>query len=245
MDFIDISKWNGEFNFDAARSHGGIDGVFIKASGCGVGGNYTDYKFEDNSKNCNMTYKGAYHYFDYVGRKSGKDQCKFFLDTVGSWGNMRGVLDLEDNSGGNWPKLSSMYGFALKEALQFVMQYLNETEVLPIMYLNTGLTVLRDSMLKWTFRNFAECPLWVANYNKISVPPTGAWKDYALWQYTSKGPGILYGNSVGNNYIDLNVVKNLDALLIKPPVTNEDDTTSLTLEKLDRRIKIIETKLNL
>jgi len=243
MEFIDISKWNGEFNFDASRKQG-VDGVFIKASGCGVNGNYADYKFEQNSKNCNMTYKGAYHYFDYTG-KSGADQCKFFLDTVGSWGNMRGVLDLEDNSGGGWPKLSSMYGVATKEALQFVMQYLRETEVIPVMYLNTGLTILRDSMLRWTFRNFTECPLWVANYNKIASPPTGAWKDYAAWQYTSKGPGILYGNSVGNNYIDLNVIKNLDALLIKPPVIGEDNNASVTLESLDKRLKIVESKLNL
>jgi hypothetical protein len=44
-----------------------------------------------------------------------------------------------------------------------------------------------------------------------------------MWQYTSNGDGYLYGNGgVGNVYIDLNNVKNINKLL-KPGITPEDE----------------------
>lgn len=217
--FTDVSKWNGIIDWPKQIKNG-IEGTWLKASGCGVGGNYVDYRFKENSYSCPLKYRGAYHYFDYEGRKSGKDQAKFFLDTCGDFGNMRGVLDLEDNSGGGWTKLSTIMGKALKEALAWVTEYYIETNHYPILYLNTGLTTqkqLTSTGYKYAFRNFVECPLWVANYNNINIPPTGAWDDYAAWQYTSAGDGLAYGNSPGNNAIDLNRIKNI-SLLLKPGI---------------------------
>jgi len=226
MEFIDISYWNGKFDWNKAKSQS-VDGVYIKASQA----LFSDKRWVENRDTCTLTYKGAYHYFDYRG-SSGADQCKFFLDTVGSWNNLKGALDLEDNSGNGWPKLSSMYGVALREALQFVLQYQKETGLFPVMYLNSGLTKVKDSLMRYTFRNFIQCPLWIANYNNIQVPPTGAWSDYALWQYTSTAPGILHGNSIGNAYIDKNIVNNLSALLVKQLEANEDISDSEKLSKL-------------
>jgi GH25 family lysozyme M1 (1,4-beta-N-acetylmuramidase) len=223
MEFIDCSKWNGPFDWQKSVNKG-VEGAWLKASGCGIGGNYVDYRFKENSQSCPLPYKGSYHYFDYEGRKSGADQCKFFLDTVGNFGNLRGVLDLEDNSGHGWVKLSSVMGNAMKEALSWVNQYFLECGHWPILYLNTGLTILQQWTVtgyKYTFRNFTECPLWVANYNDIQVPPTGAWETYAAWQWTSGGDGLAYGNSPGNVSIDLNRINNLNALL-KPGITIED-----------------------
>jgi len=212
---IDISAWNGNFNFDKAKA-AGVIGVYMRSNfGLSV-----DSKYGTNRQNCTLDYSGAYHYFDYRG--NGADQCKKFLDTVGSWGNMRGVLDLEDNSANGWPRLDSMYGQALKEALSWVNTYKLETGHNPVMYLNSGLCRQKDYLNRYIFRNFLECPLWVAHYTNYPSPITGAWAEAALWQYSSTGDGILYGNSTGNKYIDLNRVFNLQALL-KPGITPEDE----------------------
>lgn len=219
-EFIDISKWNGIFNWQKSVNQG-VKGAWLKASGCGVGGNYEDYRFKENSQSCPLYYRGSYHYFDYMGRKSGADQCKFFLDTTGNFGNLRGVLDLEDNFGGGWAKLSSMLGTALKSALEWVNQYRKECNHDPIMYLNTGLTILQQltaTGYKYAFRNFTGFPLWVARYDPVENPlvignKKAAWTDWAAWQWTSGGDGLAYGNSPGNAAIDRNRIKNLNVLL--------------------------------
>lgn len=225
---IDISKWNGVFDWSKAVAQS-VEGAYIKATGSGNYGNYVDFKFKLNSSSCPLKYTGSYHYFDYQGR-SGADQCKYFLDTVGNFGNMRGVLDIEDNSANGWKPIDSVISVAMREALAWVYQYKLETGHYPVLYLNTGLTVKTQWTItgyKYIFRNFLDCPLWVARYDDVANPlvlgngQKSAWSDYAMWQYSSKGNGALYGNAINNDFIDLNVVKNLQALL-KPGITPED-----------------------
>ena len=231
MIFIDISKWNGVFDWSKAQAQG-VDGVYIKATGSGNYGNYEDYKFPENSESCPLKYTGSYHYFDYQGR-SGADQCKYFLDKVGDFGNMRGVLDIEDNSTNGWKNIYSILGTAMREGLAWVNQYRLECGHDPVMYLNLGLAKQKDLWGKYIFRNFLDCPLWIARYSDVADPlvysstERAAWSDYALWQYSSKGNGRLYGNSIGNDFIDLNKVKNLQALL-KPGITPEDEIIDTT-----------------
>ena len=230
---IDISKWNSVFDWSKVQKQG-VELAYLKASGAGNGGNYIDFRFKENGTSCPLPYKGAYHYFDYRGH--GADQCKYFLDTVGDFGNLRGALDFEDNSGGGWPKLSSMVGTSLKEALAWVTQYKLECGHYPVLYMSTDPTTWKQwtsTGYKYTFRNFTDCPLWVANYNKITTPPTGAWSTYTMWQYTSNGDGYLFGNGgTGNPYIDLNIVKDVNALL-KPGVTIEDPVVIPVIQPTD------------
>jgi len=231
--FIDISKWNGVFDWSKAVAQG-VDGAYLKATGSGNYGNYVDYKFKENSASCPLKYKGSYHYFDYQGR-SGADQCKYFLDTVGDFGNLRGVLDIEDNSTNGWKHIDSVISIAMREALAWVGQYKLETGHYPVLYLNLGLAKQQQFTItgyKYIFRNMLDCPLWIARYADVPNPliysstERAAWSDYALWQYTSKGNGALYGNARNNDFIDLNHVKNLNALL-KPGITPEDEITDI------------------
>ena len=231
MIFTDVSKWNGIIDWSKQVAQG-VEGTYIKASGCGDYGNYSDYKFKENSASCPHKYVGAYHFFDY--RKPGADQCKFFLDTVDSRGNLRGMLDIEDNSGSGWARLDGMYGTAMKYAMEFVNQYVLETGTNPGLYLNTGLTRQKDWIGQYIFRNFTHLPLWVANYNPITVPPTGAWSKYSLWQYTSEADGILYGNAIGNKYIDLNRVNDLYSLITKQVPEPIDMTNVLNIPSLSQ-----------
>ncbi|MFA5208307.1 MAG: glycoside hydrolase family 25 protein [Candidatus Paceibacterota bacterium] len=234
MIFTDCSKWNERIDWQKAINQG-VEGTYLKVGGGSPTGSYLDTKFIENSQSCPLSYRGGYWFFNYTGQ-SGRDQCKYFLDKLSGFGNLRGVLDLEDSSGSGWAKLSSMYGTALKEALAFKNEYLLETGHELVMYLNTGLTQLKQATVtgyKYTFRNFTSCPLWVANYNDIPVPPTGAWSTYAMWQYTSKAPGYIYGNGIGAPVIDLNIVKDLTALL-KPGQGGDDQPTLTDSEKLEK-----------
>jgi len=221
MIFIDVSKWNGIFDWSKAQAQG-VEGVYIKATGSGNYGNYEDYKFPLNADTCTLKYKGSYHYFDYQGR-SGADQCKYFLDKVGDFGNMRGVLDIEDNFTNGWTNIYGILGTAMREGLAWVNQYRLECGHDPVMYLNLGLAKQKDWLGKYIFRNFLDCPLWIARYGDVPDPliysskERAAWPDYAMWQYTSKGDGYLYGNETGSPYIDLNRVLSLQSLL-KPGV---------------------------
>jgi len=231
MIFIDVSKWNGIFDWSKAQAQG-VEGAYLKATGSGNYGNYEDFKFPANSASCNLKYKGSYHYFDYQGR-SGADQCKYFLDRVGDFGNMRGVLDIEDNFTNGWTNIYSILGTAMREGLAWVNQYRLECGHDPVMYLNLGLAKQKDWLGKYIFRNFLDCPLWIARYGDVPDPliysskERAAWSDYAMWQYTSKGNGALYGNAINNDFIDLNKVKNLNALL-KPGITAEDEIIDMT-----------------
>jgi len=230
--FTDNSNHNGKKNWQKEIDQG-VTGTILRATWYDgiVDLRYAEYKSE-----CPHKYIGSYGYFAYW-LNNGADQCKKFLDTVGDFGNIRGVLDLEDNSANGYPKLASMYGAAMSRAMAWVDQYILETGHNPLLYLNTGLATAQQwSILhgsQYIFRNFVnKAGLWCANYNqniylngawvKMEKPPTGAWKDCLMWQYTSNGDGLAYGNSAGNTRIDLNRVFNLNALL-KPGITPEDE----------------------
>ncbi len=224
---IDISKWNSYFDWQKSVNQG-VELAYIKAAGCGDWGNYEDFRFKDNSSSCILPYKGSYFFFDY--RKHGTDQCKYYLDKNGGFGNLRGMLDIEDNSVYGWAKLDSMVSVALRNAMEFVTEYEKQCGHLPGIYMSTDPSTWQQWTVngyKYTFRNFTGCPLWVARYDETANPLVigkrkSAWTDYAMWQYSSKGDGAAYGNTgAGNIYIDLNKIKNLNALL-KPGITIED-----------------------
>jgi len=219
--FTDNSNWNGDKNWQKELD-AGAQGTILRASH----GLNKDLRYDKYKSTCSHKNIGSYNYFDYRG--DGADQCKKFLDITGNYGNIRGVVDLEDNYANGWPKLDGMIGTALSRLMAWVDQYILETGHNPIAYLNTGLTIKKDRLGKYIFRNFvSKCGLWVANYNqsiyingswiKMETPPTGAWSECAMWQYTSKGDGYLYGNETGSPYIDLNRVLNLQ-LLLKPGI---------------------------
>ena len=229
--FTDNSAHNGIKNWQKEIDQG-VTGTILRATWYD---RVVDWRFEEYKASCPHKNKGAYDYFAYW-LNNGADQCKKFLDTVGDFGNIRGVLDLEDNSANGYPKLASMYGTALSRVMAWVDQYILETGHNPLLYLNSGLATQKQltvSGYQYIFRNFVnKAGLWCANYNqnvyvngawvKMEKPPTGAWSECLMWQYTSKGDGIAHGNGAGSDYIDLNRVFNLQALL-KPGITAEDE----------------------
>lgn len=190
-DFIDISFWNGLFDWSKAVAQGVI-GAYIKASE----GLYIDKLFRTNSANCPLEYKGAYHFLCYEEGQSGAKQAEFFLDTMDDWDyNLPGALDIEKSAAYtatfDIPKVLDL-------GMDFVRRYRELAGHYPVIYASSYLT-----QYMW---QFTSCPLWIANYTTGAAPLVYSWGSYALWQYSSTGDGQLYGNSQGNKNIDLNRV---------------------------------------
>jgi len=194
---IDISKWQGTMRWDVAVSKG-VEFAYIKASQ----GVSVDPEWSVNSYNCNLKYKGAYHFLDYssfhytIGQEElwGKAQADFFLETVGAWGNLTGMLDIENNTA--WERLDQNYPRAVKIALAFKREYEAKTGHKLGVYMNLSTT--RAGI----WGAFTDGPLWMAQYNKTMSTP-GCWSKWHIWQYTDKGDGASYGAE--STYIDLNV----------------------------------------
>ena len=214
---IDCSFWNGSFNWTKAVNQG-IEFAFIKASQ----GVYVDSKFKENSKTCPLKYKAGYHFLDYTLKNYvkgneiawGQQQARYFVSTVGDWNTIPDALDMETN--GSWEKIDQYTkDRVLKIALAFVGEYYKLRGYYPFIYTNKYIS-------EWC-KNFTLCPLWIANYNSIEMPPTGAWSTYDIWQYTSTGDGQLYGNAYGNKYIDLNkTIRPISSYSVKEVITEDE-----------------------
>ena len=92
---IDVSYWQGDIDWDAARA-AGVHFAFIKAT---EGGDHLDPKFLDNwyaAKNAGVA-RGAYH-FIYWCRPAHEQALWFMLNVPADPDALPPVLDLEWNS---------------------------------------------------------------------------------------------------------------------------------------------------
>ena len=198
----DYSHWNGVIDWSKAVS-AGVIGAYLKAS---QGTTLIDSQFKRSAAACPLKYKGAYHFFDYwtghysVGDENGFGirQANYFLNVIGDWKyTLPGALDIENNSGSGWEDLNKNIPRALKIVKGFVDRYKAVTGHYPVIYTSSYFTrYLTD---------FTDCPLWVAHYG-VDKPVYYNWNEHALWQYSSEGDGVKYGNEAGNKYVDLNSI---------------------------------------
>jgi GH25 family lysozyme M1 (1,4-beta-N-acetylmuramidase) len=189
MTFIDISRYNGVFDWNRALA-AGVTGTYIKSSE----GLYTDSLFRINSASCPVKWRGAYHFLAYGTGASGARQAEYAVNLIKDWRyNLPVALDIEPGNGYDRP-------FVLEDvlniAMDFVRRYRELTGHYPTIYASSSRTQYMGA--------FTMCPLWVAHYTSAAAPRVYGWSDYALWQYSSEGSGAVYGNAAGNAYIDLN-----------------------------------------
>lgn len=195
---IDISKWNGNWNAEKAKQAGAAF-VFIKASQA----TFTDSRFRENWRKAKEAglLRGAYHYLDYS--KPGEEQANYFANLLREDpGELPPVVDYEEKRNDNNPAI----------ALQFLKAFLNtlksRTEIFedapykaPMIYTSPAFWALygdkTDREYWWQF------PLWLAHWTTSSTPQVPApWSMWTFWQFTSKGPGDVFG--VESLAIDLN-----------------------------------------
>lgn len=80
---IDVSHWQGDFDFARAKSKEGVEFAILKAGG-GDAGLYKDSKFEANYKKCEACglSKGAYFYGNAKSTADAKKEAEYFISIL-------------------------------------------------------------------------------------------------------------------------------------------------------------------
>lgn len=80
---IDVSHWQGDFNFARAKSNEGVEFAILKAGG-GDAGLYKDSKFEANYEKCEDCGlpKGAYFYGNAKSVAEAKKEAEYFISIL-------------------------------------------------------------------------------------------------------------------------------------------------------------------
>ncbi len=80
---IDVSHWQGDFDFARAKSKEGVEYAILKAGG-GDAGLYKDSKFEANYKKCEDCGlpKGAYFYGNAKSTAEAKKEAEYFISIL-------------------------------------------------------------------------------------------------------------------------------------------------------------------
>lgn len=179
---IDVSVYQGDIDFEQVKNSG-IEVVYIRA---GYGFSVTDPKFEENYTNATKTGLkcGAYYFVTARNTEQAYLQATRFAELIsGKTFAARPAMDFEE------------FGSLGKNGINLVglafMQKLRElTGIVPILY-----TDAYNASETWDW-NFAQFPLWVADYGAEEPYVTSnIWQRYAGFQYSDRGeiPGI-YGN---------------------------------------------------
>lgn len=179
---IDVSVYQGDIDFEQVKNSG-IEVVYIRA---GYGFSVTDPKFEENYTNATKAGLkcGAYYFVTARNIEQAYLQATRFAELIsGKTFAARPAMDFEE------------FGSLGKNGINLVglafMQKLRElTGIVPILY-----TDAYNASETWDW-NFAQFPLWVADYDAEEPYVTrNIWQSYAGFQYSDRGeiPGI-YGN---------------------------------------------------
>ncbi len=187
---IDVSYAQGKIDWQKVRAMED-DGVkihfsFIKAT---EGLTLVDPYFQRNWREAAKVgiVCGAYHYFH--PRASGKQQARFFLQTVSfENGDMPMVADVETLDGHSPEKMR-------RELEAFLDHIEKKTKKRPIIY--TGLSFYRDYLQG----HFDTYKLWIAHYYKHELN-AGKNTNWVFWQHSDKAKvnGI-------NHSVDFNVFR--------------------------------------
>jgi len=118
---------------------------------------------------------GAYH----LGLKGNTiAQADLFLSLVKNEPETLMILDLEDTGAGNF--------MTVDEAVVFMNYIYEKTGSIPTVYANHQTTIQLNSKVKNNPR-FQQSKLWYARFKStVTDFPTGIWKGYFLWQFSSE-----------------------------------------------------------
>lgn len=213
MKIVDISKWQGNIDFNKMKKQG-INGVMCR---CAYNGS-KDTKFDEYEKlaSDNGIPVGAYafsvwHYNSVNGGSAETAKAKAIADVdkvidILKGKNITGYvaldLELENN------QTTSLTKAEMTDIANIYMDKLKEAGYTPMLY--CSISWLFDRMLPSDIKY----PFWIAYYNDAGFKgtdfPTGRYGELmrqikdriVMWQYSSKGDGKTFGAS--SQYIDLN-----------------------------------------
>ena len=118
---------------------------------------------------------GAYH----LGRPGNTiAQANLFLSLLNDEPNTLMILDLEDTGSGSF--------MSIDEAVVFMNYVYEKTGRIPTVYANHSTTILLNTKVK-SNPLFQQSKLWYARFKaNVTDFPSGIWKNYFLWQFSSE-----------------------------------------------------------
>lgn len=171
---MDVSVFQGEINFAAARQDG-IESVYIRAS-YGLRG--VDERFAQNCANAQAAGLpfGLYHYLEATDPQGARQEAEHFVSLIRPVSYAcRPVLDFE-----NYRNMNA--GQSTATALAFLERVEELTGQTPMIYADGyAITAKLEAPV-------AEYPLWVAQWGVSSPDLSGSsWDAWTGWQYTDVG----------------------------------------------------------
>lgn len=178
---VDVSYWQDTIDWDAVAASG-IQFAFIRVSD---GTGFLDPEFETNwaaAREVGIV-RGAYQFF-----RPGQDaiaQADLLLEEMGALlpDDLPPVVDVEDSDGESPETVAAQLGLWIDTVEAAIGRA-------PIIY--TARYYWNDEVVT---DDFADYPLWVANWGPACPNLPDAWSEWVFWQDSSTGsvPGI-YGN---------------------------------------------------
>lgn len=169
---FDISKYQGEINWQKALMHHKIGFLYVRAT---YGTTIKDKYYTQNVDSALSHYIpiGSYHY--YINTASPEEQFECFMSMVNvEKQDLIPMVDVEDDVFG--PSIL----WNPKKLQTFLDLVENEFGTKPIIYTN------KRFYNSYLYKNFSEYPIWIAAYSRSFGKLRGG-KQYLLWQYSDKG----------------------------------------------------------
>lgn len=193
---IDVSKWQGDINWEKVKNSGQVDFVIIRCGYRDDSGNHEDPKWAYNSSQCEqlgIPY-GAYFYSNADNTSKAKSEANYVISLIkGKNLSYPVYYDMEQNSVLDAKNMTST------KAAQIAQTFFSTLEAAGYknlgVYSNASRFNSKLASGKLTAPIFNQYPKWVASYND-TCKYQGS---YHMWQYSNAGTvdGIL-----GN--VDLN-----------------------------------------
>ncbi|MGI6175578.1 MAG: GH25 family lysozyme [Christensenellales bacterium] len=176
-DGIDVSRWQGEIDFEQVYNSG-VEVVYIRSSL----GETTDIFFHQNYENARAAGLsiGFYHAVTARNVQEARIQARYFASVIAdTQPNCMPAMNFE-----LFTNLSNSEINAISEAFMETLQ--QESGLKAVLYTNTytATNILSRELTKY--------PLWIAQYGPPAPGPNGKWDVWVGWQYSDSGsvPGI-------------------------------------------------------
>ncbi len=190
LPIMDVSRWQGNIDWDKVKASGLVSGVMLKAVSTNrklskrKDGLYIDLTFERNYAECKRVgLPVGVYYYTYATDKEMADAELALLKTalIGKTFELPISVDVEDN------KIKKLSTQALTDLAAYALATVEQWGFYALLYVGLNFAQTELYMGGAALRKY---DVWLAAY--LSTKPEPGWP-FGLWQYTSKGkiPGVV------------------------------------------------------
>lgn len=188
---IDVSHWQGDFDFARAKSKEGVEFAILKAGG-GDAGLYKDSKFEANYKKCEECGlpKGAYFYGNAKSVAEAKKEAEYFISILSGkkyeypvFYDVEGKM-ISDNNRATLTEIVKAFCYTMEAAGYWVGIYSSES------FFNSEMD--DGELIRYSH--------WVARWGKSKPAPTSG-AETQMWQFGGE-TNLIRSNKINGQTCD-------------------------------------------